>query len=443
MLARLHAELSRCMYSEHGFEPLMRPVFGAVCHRLIVVSYCIPGSAHSHAASAIWCMSSRASTERIVDPSVTAVRAQSSPLITASMNSSVTRTELFAFWYWIEWLSTPSRSMSNPASRRTRALRSSFALHHTNSSTSGWFTSRMTIFAARLVLPPDLIVPADASAPRMNDTGPLAVPPPARFSNDDRMFDRFVPAPEPPLKITPSSRYQFRIPSIVSSTERMKQALACCGTPCTPMLNHTGELNAARCVMRMYLSSLRNAAPSCSSTKYPSRTPHAVMVSATRSITCFTEVSRSGMPSVPRKYFWATMFVAFCDQSTGNSTSGWWKASVPSLKFVMRASRRSHSAVSYGWVPACVKYRRIPMPICSGAIAMSARSLLRRAPDQPGRPSRRLWSLHTHVPDKPQYVVVGPPAYARCGVNYSTGIPCLSTVVTEFLGCCWWGYRRF
>ena len=40
---------------------------------------------------------------------------------------------------------------------------------------SGWSTSRTTIFAARRVLPPDLIVPADASAPRMNDTGPGGV----------------------------------------------------------------------------------------------------------------------------------------------------------------------------------------------------------------------------------------------------------------------------
>ena len=27
--------------------------------------------------------------------------------------------------------------------------------------------------------------------------------------------------------------------------------------------------------------------------------------------------SRCGVPSVPRKYFWATMFVAFCDQRDG------------------------------------------------------------------------------------------------------------------------------
>src|SRR6476469_6086744 len=62
--------------------------------------------------------------------------------------------------------------MSNPASRRARALRSSMALHQMKSSMSGWSALRMTILAARRVLPPDLIVPADASAPRMNDTGP-------------------------------------------------------------------------------------------------------------------------------------------------------------------------------------------------------------------------------------------------------------------------------
>src|SRR4051794_18882107 len=183
------------------------------------------------------------------------------------MNSSVMRTELLAFWYWMENESDPSRSMSNPLSRRTRALRSSLTLHQMNSSTSGWQTSRMTILAARRVLPPLLIVPAEASAPRMKLTGPDAVPPPFKSSTEERIFDRLTPAPEPPLKMTPSSRYQLRIESIVSSTDRMKQALACCGTPATPMLNHTGELNAARCVTRMNLSSSRNDSASVSSTK--------------------------------------------------------------------------------------------------------------------------------------------------------------------------------
>src|ERR1700683_3268749 len=103
----------------------------------------------------------------------------------------------------------------------------------------------MTIFAARRVLPPDLIVPAEASAPRMQLTGPEAVPPPCRNAFEERMFDSFAPEPEPPLKSVPSSTYQLRMEDIESSTARMKQADACCGTPLTPMLNHTGEVDAA------------------------------------------------------------------------------------------------------------------------------------------------------------------------------------------------------
>src|SRR3954451_2702789 len=72
--ARLHAESSMLMYSEHGFEALMRPVFGSVCHVLIVVSYWTPGSAHSHAAWAIWFRRFRASTVSTTEPSTRAVR---------------------------------------------------------------------------------------------------------------------------------------------------------------------------------------------------------------------------------------------------------------------------------------------------------------------------------------------------------------------------------
>src|SRR5688572_15351222 len=158
------------------------------------------------------------------------------------MNSSDTRIELFAFWYCTDTMSLPPRSMSNPASRSARTLSSSRALVWMNSSTSGWSTSSTTIFAARRVAPPDLMVPADASAPRMNDTGPDAVPPEERSSLEERMRERLRPAPEPPLKIRPSSRYQFRIDSIVSSTARMKHAETCWGDD-VPTLNQTGELN--------------------------------------------------------------------------------------------------------------------------------------------------------------------------------------------------------
>src|SRR2546429_4659973 len=134
--------------------------------------------------------------------------------------------------------------MSKPASRRARALRSSLALHQMKSGTSGWSTSRITILAARRVLPPDLMVPADASAPRMKLTGPLAVPPPFSCSFDERSGDRLMPEPEPPLKMVPSSTYQLRMELMESSTARMKQAEHC-GFGSTPTLNHTGELNAA------------------------------------------------------------------------------------------------------------------------------------------------------------------------------------------------------
>ena len=100
------------MYSEHGFDALMRPVFGSVCHALIVVSYWTPGSAHCQAASEICLSRSRASVVSTTEPSVRAVRFHSLLSSTASMKESVTRTELFAFWYWIEAQSAESSDMS-------------------------------------------------------------------------------------------------------------------------------------------------------------------------------------------------------------------------------------------------------------------------------------------------------------------------------------------
>src|SRR5580765_1257361 len=221
--ARLQLELSKCRYSLHGLDAEIRPDSGQVCQSLIVPSYWIPGSAHSQAALAISRKWVRALTVSITSPVCRARRPNSPSSTTACMNSSVTRTELLAFWYCTEVMSDPPRSMSNPASRSTRILASSLALVCTNSEMSGWSTSRTTILAARRVAPPDLIVPALASAPRMNDTGPEAAPPEESSSRDERIRDRFSPAPEPPLKISPSSRYQFRIDSMVSSTARMKQ----------------------------------------------------------------------------------------------------------------------------------------------------------------------------------------------------------------------------
>ncbi len=264
--ARLQEELSSDMYSEHGFDAVIRPVSGLVCQSLIVSSYCRPGSAHSHAATEILRNSSRASTSSMTSPVLRPRRPKVVPSSTARMNSSLTRTELLAFWYCTLVMSRPPRSMSKPASRSARILFSSRALVSMNSSMSGWSTSSTTIFAARRVAPPDLMVPADASAPRMNDTGPDAVPPLESSSLEERMRERFRPAPEPPLKMKPSSLYQFRIESIESSTERMKQAETCCGD-WVPTLNQTGELNEKYWCTSSQVSSCSNSSASAALAK--------------------------------------------------------------------------------------------------------------------------------------------------------------------------------
>src|SRR3954467_1799837 len=264
--ARLQEELSSDMYSEHGLDAVIRPVSGLVCQSLIVSSYCRPGSAHSRAAVEILRNSSRASTVSMTSPVLRERSPKSVPSSTARMNSSVTRTELLAFWYWTEVMSLPPRSMSNPASRSARILSSSRALVSMNSSMSGWSTSSTTIFAARRVAPPLLMVPADASAPRMKLTGPEAVPPEDSSSLLERMRDRLTPDPEPPLKISPSSLYQSMMESTESSTDRMKHALTCCGL-LVPTLNQTGELKLKTWCRSMYASSCSKTSASAADAK--------------------------------------------------------------------------------------------------------------------------------------------------------------------------------
>src|SRR3954447_363749 len=96
------------------------------------------------------------------------------------------------------------------------------------------------------------------------------------------------------------------------------------------------------------------------------------MVPATRPIICLTECSRSGESMRPRKYFWATMLVAFCDQLLGNSTPSCLNAGLAGSP--IRASRISHSTQSKGCLPASVKRRGTltPSPVAGtlGAAAL-------------------------------------------------------------------------
>src|ERR1700674_408963 len=206
-----------------------------------------------------------------------------------------------------------------------KALASSLALHSMKSMMSGWSTLRMTILAARRVLPPDLMTPAKASNPFMKLSGPLAVPPPLRLSVDERSGERLVPVPDPHLKSMPSVLARVRMESSESFTELMKQAEHCGrvypvapnSTCCVvkfqcqlvasdlgsmrsqPTLNQTGELKATCWRISRWTSSSWKVAASSEERKYPSLMLQSRMVSAGREASCRTPVSRASVPMGP------------------------------------------------------------------------------------------------------------------------------------------------
>ena len=202
-----------------------------------------------------------------------------------------------------------------PCTRRSHERRSAF---------------RIAILAARRVLPPDLIVPADASAPAHERDRPArraaAVHPLLRGA-ERRQVDARA---RPPLKIVPSSTYQLRIEDMWSSTARMKQADACADMPGTPVEPHRRverrllRHQQVRELLGEDLRVLIGGEVAAGPPPPGDRVDHAPDELADR-------WTRAQVPSVPRKYFWATMFVAFWDQVVGNSTSRCSNALPPSL----------------------------------------------------------------------------------------------------------------
>src|SRR3984957_18909708 len=96
--AKLQAESSKYIYSEQGFEELIRAVLLEVCHLLIMVSYCMPGSPQIQVDSAIMRKMSLAWKVSTGAPSLRALVVQVPLLAAACINSSDTRTEWLAFW---------------------------------------------------------------------------------------------------------------------------------------------------------------------------------------------------------------------------------------------------------------------------------------------------------------------------------------------------------
>ena len=68
-------------------------------------------------------------------------------------------------------------------------------------------------------------------------------------------------------------------------------------------------------------------------------------------MSCRRLVSRTSVPSAPRKYFVVTMVDALTLQELGNSTAFCSKTTSPVFQFVWTTSRRSQVTSSYGWTP--------------------------------------------------------------------------------------------
>ena len=111
---------------------------------------------------------------------------------------------------------------------REETFSSSLDFQSMYSSMSGWSRSRVTIFAARRVVPPDLIAPAALSPIFRKDSSPLELPPPDNGSPAPLILEKFEPVPEPYLN-SRASLFQSPIidsvpPTRESDTDWMKQA---------------------------------------------------------------------------------------------------------------------------------------------------------------------------------------------------------------------------
>ena len=183
--------------------------------------------------------------------------------------------------------------------------------------------------AARRVLPPDLMTPANASKPFMNETGPEAVPPPASSSlrRADRRQVRAGARAVLEEHALGLGQAEDRIHRVLHGVDEAGRALR---------VRLDADVEPDRAVERGLLVDeqvlqvvARTPADrprwrsSCCLRAQP------VIVSTTRPISCLTLRSRSGVPSVPRKYFETTMLVACCDQNFGTSTSRCSKTTSP------------------------------------------------------------------------------------------------------------------
>ena len=180
-----------------------------------------------------------------------------------------------------------------------------------------------------------------------------------------------MPEPEPPLKIVPSSTYQLRIESIVSSTERMKQADGLLGhaldADVEPHRRVERRLLGDDQVLELGAEGLGLARRRRSSRP---RMPQAVMVSTTRSATCLQRRLPLGRAERAPEVL------------LGDDVGGVERPADGELDAELLEGDRAVAVVGdagvaplprrprrRGATPSVVKWRRMPMPVCSGARA--------------------------------------------------------------------------
>src|SRR5499427_3588543 len=91
----------------------------------------------------------------------------------------------------------------------------------------------MTIFAALLVVPPDLMAPAARSPILRKLIRPLDLPPPESGSPSPRRVEKLLPVPDPYLKMRASRTHRSMMPPSFtksSDTDWIKHA---CGAGCS------------------------------------------------------------------------------------------------------------------------------------------------------------------------------------------------------------------
>ncbi len=98
---------------------------------------------------------------------------------------------------------------------------SSFTFQLMKSTTSGWSISTITIFAARRVVPPDLIAPAARSPILRKLIRPEDLPPPDSASSSERSEEKLVPVPEPYLNSRASRIHKSMIPPSLTRSSPM------------------------------------------------------------------------------------------------------------------------------------------------------------------------------------------------------------------------------